>query len=121
MRSWEDNAAGQEKLMKKILKIVNFIFFYVWEVIRSNLRIAYDVLTPRHRMKPGILAIPLENNSDLEILAIFNLITMTPGTLSLEVSQDRKFLYIHAMYIDDPDKLRNELKSNIERRVREIL
>ncbi|MBN2364968.1 MAG: hypothetical protein EH225_02405 [Calditrichaeota bacterium] len=106
--------------MKKIVKIISFVFFYIWEVILSNFRVAYDILTPRHRMNPGIIALPLEEHTDLELMAIFNLITMTPGTLSLEISPDRKFLYIHAMYVKNPDVLRNELKNKIEKRILEI-
>lgn len=50
-----------------------------------------------------------------------NLITMTPGTLSLDISEDRKILYIHAMYIHDIDALRADITDNLERRVLEIL
>ena len=50
-----------------------------------------------------------------------NLITMTPGTLSLDVSPDRKTLYVHAMYINDPEALRCDIKENLERRARALL
>lgn len=86
-----------------------FLLFYIKEVILSNVRVAYDVLTPTHHMKPGFVAIPLNNLTERQILVLGNLVTMTPGTLSMDVSSDRKTLYLHAMYIDDPDAVRLEI------------
>ncbi len=95
-----------------------FALFYVWELVLSSVRVAYDVLTPRFHMRPGVIGLPLEARTDLEITALANLISLTPGTLSLDVSPDRRTLYIHAMYIDeDTEQLRADLKNNIERRV----
>ncbi len=95
-----------------------FALFYVWELVVSSVRVAYDVLTPRFHMRPGVIGLPLEARTDLEITALANLISLTPGTLSLDVSPDRRTLYIHAMYIDeDTEQLCAALKNNIERRV----
>jgi len=106
--------------MRKIPQIVNFTLFYVWELIKSNMRVAYEVLTPYYTMKPGVIGLPLEEDSDAAITILANLITMTPGTLSLDVSNDRRMLFIHAMYIDDEEQLRRQLK-DLERRVLELL
>ena len=106
---------------KKISLVIRFAFFYIWNLILASLKIAYDVITPRHRMKSGVIAIPLDAKSDLEITVLANLITITPGTLSLDVSTDRKVLYIHAMYIDDKDELIQEIKTELEKRVLEML
>ncbi|MBW3600685.1 MAG: Na+/H+ antiporter subunit E, partial [Planctomycetes bacterium] len=59
--------------------------------------------------------------TDDEITLLANLITLTPGTLSLDVSEDRKTLFVHAMYIEDPEKLRRHVKEGMERRVLELL
>jgi len=108
------------KILIKPFMIAWFVLFYLKELFLANLRVAHDVLTPRHRMKPGIIAIPLDIKSDLEIIALTNLITMTPGTLSLDVSTDRRVLYIHAMYIDDLEGLRREIKDGLEKKVMEV-
>jgi multicomponent Na+:H+ antiporter subunit E len=71
-------------------------------------------------MRAAIIAIPLDAESDLEITVLANLITLTPGTLSLDVSQDRKILYIHAMHVRDVDKFRHDIKARFERRVMEV-
>ena len=104
----------------KVFRLVRFALFYLQELFLANLRVAHDVLTPRHRMKPGIIAIPLDAKSDLEIISLANLITMTPGTLSLDVSTDRRVLYIHAMYIDDLEELRSKIKDGFETKVMEV-
>ncbi len=109
------------RYFSKLPAVVTFILFYLKEIIVSNIVIAYDILTPTHRMKPGVIAIPLDAKTDLEITMLANLITMTPGTLSVDVSTDHKVLYVHAMYIKDPDALRAEIKTNLEYRVLEIL
>lgn len=102
-------------------RLVTFILYYLFELFRSNLIIAWDIVTPTHYMRPGVIAIPLDAKSDVEITVLCNLITMTPGTLSLDVSADRKVLYIHAMYIEDVEKLRRQTKDSLERRVLDIL
>ncbi|MEM1041310.1 MAG: Na+/H+ antiporter subunit E [Bacteroidota bacterium] len=95
-----------------------FAAFYVWELLLSSVRVAFDVLTPRLRAQPGIVAVPLDAQTDLEMTTLANLISLTPGTLSLDVSPDRRTLYVHAMYLGDgPDALRANLKEQIERRV----
>ena len=71
-------------------------------------------------MIPGIVAVPLELASDLEITVLATLITLTPGTLSLHLAEDRRTLYVHAMYIDDPAALVHGIKDGYERRVREV-
>lgn len=90
------------RILGKLEAIVLVTVFFLYEVVLANLRVAFDVLTLQHFMRPGIVAIPLEARTDLEIALLANLISLTPGTLSLDVSSDRKFLFVHAMYLSDP-------------------
>ena len=112
---------GHDGYFGKLPRVLGFIGYYLWELVKSNAIIAYDVLTPTHHMKPGVIGIPIEAKTDLEITALANLITMTPGTLSLDISPDRKTLYVHAMYIHDPEELRRDIKENFEPRVLALL
>lgn len=105
---------------RKVPQTAAFLIWFIKEVIVSNLRVAYDVVTPTHHARPGNLAIPLDVKTPAEITLLANLITLTPGTLSLDVSEDRKTLYIHAMFIDDPERLKREIKDGMERRVKEL-
>lgn len=112
---------GPSNYFRRIHHVLGFALFYLWELILSNLRVAYDVLSPKIHARPGVLAIPLEAKTDAEITMLANLITLTPGSVSLDVSSDRRFLYLHAMYIDDLEKYRESLKATTERRVLEVL
>lgn len=114
-------AVGSSGYFRTVSQLASFVVFYVWKLILANLRVAYDVLTPRHHMRPGVVAVPLDARTDTEITMLANLMTLTPGTLSLDVSGDRRVLYLHAMYIDDVEALRREIKEGYERRVLEVL
>lgn len=105
----------------KVRQVLSLATFFVWELLLANLRIAYEVLTPSHYMKPGVVAIPLDLETDAEITLLANLITMTPGTLSLDVSPDRRTLYIHAMYVEDVEELRRSIKDGFEKRIAEVM
>ena len=94
--------------------------FFVWELIWANLRLAYDVVTPRFHMRPGIIAVPLDATRDGEILLLSMLINLTPGSVALDVSPDRRVLYVHVMYMSSPDDARAQIKQGFERRALEI-
>lgn len=80
-------------------------------------------LVPASYVCPGVVAIPLDARTDFEIVLLANLITLTPGSVSLDLSEDRRVLYIHAMYIDggDIEAYRRSVKDGLERRVLELL
>ena len=86
----------------------------------ANLRVAYDIITPKHRMEPSIIAIPLKVDKDFEITILANLITLTPGTLSLDVSSNKKVLYVHSMYVSDPKEFIDTIKTGFEKKLLEI-
>lgn len=112
---------GSQRYFARLRQVLGLALFFVWELLLSNLRVAYDVITPRHYMQPGIIAVPLDARTDAEITLLANLLTLTPGTLSLDVSADRRFLYVHVMYIKDVDVARRSIKDGFERRVLEVL
>jgi multicomponent Na+:H+ antiporter subunit E len=112
---------GATSYVRRVRSAVELVLFFLGQLIAANLRVAYDVLTPSFRARPGILAIPLDAKTDTEITVLANLISLTPGTLSLDVSEDRSTLFIHTMYIDDIEKVRRAIKEGFERRVIEVL
>jgi len=105
----------------RVHRVVGLAAYFCWELLRANLRLALDVATPRFHMKPGIIAVPLDATRDGEILLLSMLINTTPGSVALDVSPDRKTLYVHVMYIDTPDTARDEIKNGFERRVLGVL
>jgi multicomponent Na+:H+ antiporter subunit E len=94
----------------------------MWELLLANLRLACDVLTPGYHLRPGVVAVPLDARTDTEITLLANMITLTPGSFSLDVSADRRVLYVHVMYLDeDVDEFRRRIKNGFERRILEVL
>lgn len=110
------------KAARILIGWIRFAGFYLAEVVKSNLHIAWDVLTPRDLTRQGILRLDLpEGVGDARILLISNLITMTPGTLSLDLSADRRTLLIHALYLgDDIEATRDHLQKNYVERVLQL-
>jgi multicomponent Na+:H+ antiporter subunit E len=104
----------------KMQRVLSFLLFFIKELTLANLRVAADVMTPTHYMRPRVLAVPIDAKTDMEITALANFISLTPGTLSLDVSSDRRALFIHAMYAADADRVRREIKEELERRLLEI-
>jgi multicomponent Na+:H+ antiporter subunit E len=106
---------------QKTVQFIRFALFFTKELLVSSYRVAIDVAKPLPLMRPGVIGIPLDAETDLEITMLANIISLTPGTLSLDVSKDRKTLYIHAMYVINPDDLRREIKDGLERRLLDLL
>lgn len=118
---FQSRKPASRKYFTRLPKAIAFVFFFLYELIKANLQVAYDVVTPTFYMRPGIVAIPLDAKTDLEITMLANLISLTPGTLSLDVSDDKKVLYVHAMYIKDKETFINNVKSGFERRLLDIM
>jgi multicomponent Na+:H+ antiporter subunit E len=112
---------GQNSYFRRVPKVLRLICFFLWELVISNFRVLWDVVTPSHISRPGIIGIPLDARSDLEVMLVANLISLTPGTLSLDLSDDRRTLYVHVMFLDDIDQTRRAIKQGLERRVLEAL
>ena len=105
-----------------VRRAVVFATLYVVDLVRSSLRVAVDVCRPRLDICPGVIGLPLQAKTDAEITVLANLISLTPGTLSLDVSSDRQVLYVHAMDLEDgPDALRADLRCRLEARVLDLL
>jgi multicomponent Na+:H+ antiporter subunit E len=102
-------------------KVIGFFFFFLYELVKANIQVAYDVITPKFHMRPGIVRVPLDAKTEMEITLLANLISLTPGTLCLDVSDDRKVLYVHAMNITDKEAFIQGIKNGFEKRLLSIL
>jgi multicomponent Na+:H+ antiporter subunit E len=115
-------AFGGTQYFPRVGKTIAFFLHFVRELLQANLSVARTVLfEPRDKINPAFLAIPLEADTDAEIALLANLITLTPGTLSLDVSTDRRVLYIHTLDVEDVDALREEIKQGLERGLLEVM
>ena len=104
----------------RLARLPGFLLYFLKEVVVANLKVAAAVIAPAGRLRPAIVAVPLTLDRDAEIALLANLITLTPGTLSLDVSPDRRTLYVHAMTVTGPDELRREIRDGFERRILEV-
>jgi multicomponent Na+:H+ antiporter subunit E len=112
---------GGTAYFRRIPQAVGFLGFFVKELVIANLVVARDVLALRPRRRPGVVAVPLDARTDAEITILSIVVLLTPGTLVIDVSDDRSLMYVHAMFLDTPEALCKEIKDGFERRVLELL
>ena len=112
---------GETGYFRRVPPLLRLLFFFLQALWVSNLRVLAAVLAPSRIQRSGIIRVPLAAQSDLEIMLVANLISLTPGTLSVDLSEDRRLLYVHVLFLDDPETARQELKNGLERRVLEVL
>jgi len=102
--------------------LISLILYFLWDLFESSLEVAWDVLTPQTLARPRLILLKLEGVTDAEIMATANLISLTPGSLSIDVSDDRSTLLIHDMFgAQDPEGAKQQIKSGIERRVLRVM
>lgn len=99
---------------------VKLALIFVGELVKSSINVSIIVLSPRRVLKPAIIAYPLTAKSDAEITLLANMITLTPGTLSIDVSDDRSTLYVHAIDAPDPEAVVADIRSSFEERIMRV-
>lgn len=104
----------------KVGRALSLAAFFLWELGVANVRVALDVLRPRAAIRPAVVAIPLDITSDAEILLLSALINITPGSVTIDLSEDRRTLYVHVMHITSAEDSRREIKSGFEQRVKRL-
>ena len=120
-------ALGSEAYLTRLWRSFGFILFFLKELLLSSFRVAWEVVTPDNKIRPGVVGIELdEDTTDFQATLLANTITLTPGTLSVDIISDKedpskRILYIHAMYINDAERLRKDIKENFETRAKEVL
>lgn len=110
---------SSQNLPRRLWLFLTFNLFFLKELFFAGISVFRSILNPG-RLRPGVVAVPLDITSNVEITLLANLITLTPGTLTLDVSTDRRVIYVHAIRIDDPETFRREIKDGFEKRVREL-
>lgn len=105
-------------LFKRLFWTFELLAYFLYELIKSSIEVAHTVIRPNMNLDPGIVSLPLDCTTGLEITTLANLISLTPGTLSLEVSPDQDKLYVHAMFVGTEEaSTRDYIKRTLERRV----
>lgn len=112
---------GESKYFRRGRLILRLIWVFLYELAASGFKVALMVFNPRMNFRSGILAIPLESQRDLDITLFANLISLTPGTLSIDVSDDRSTLYVHSMHIENAPAEKQDMKQAFEKNIGEAL
>lgn len=108
------------------IRIFYFLFWYIpvfiWELIRANFDVAYRVIHPLMPIKPGIVRLKTELKSDTGLTFLANSITLTPGTLTVDIDQEKGILYIHWINVvgSDPETTYREIGSRFEPMLKKI-
>lgn len=118
---WLVPSASAQSYVRRLPLVLAFLATYAYEVIVSSLRIAREVVTPWPRRSPGIITVPLDVSSPAEIALLANLVTFTPGTVVLDFSEDHSHMFVHDMFIHDPETSRRIIKQRYERWVMRML
>lgn len=113
---WPDTPKGF-----RMGKMVSYSFVVIWDIVIANIQVAWIVLTvPNAKLKPAWIVVPLELKQPEAITVLAGTITLTPGTVSADLSDEGHSLLVHVLHTDDPDGVRDEIKERYERRLMEI-
>ncbi|MCG6882790.1 MAG: Na+/H+ antiporter subunit E [Silicimonas sp.] len=113
---WPDRPKGF-----RLGKMFVYSVIVIWDILVANVQVAWIVLTvPNAKLKPAWIAIPLELRQPEAITVLAGTITLTPGTVSSDLSDEGHSLLVHVLHTDDPDGVRDDIKNRYERRLLEI-
>ena len=105
---------------RRFASALKLLVYFAYEMIISVARVVWDVVTPTHLSQPDIVYVPLDVDSDLEITLLANMVSLTPGTLSLDVTPDKKHLIVHAMFAPEHEAVIRGIKNGLEHRILEV-
>jgi multicomponent Na+:H+ antiporter subunit E len=119
----EMTLGGGLRPLRRMGRFVILVLVFLRELTVSSVRVARYVLQPTLQIRSGIVAYPLDVTTDREIAALANLITLTPGTMSLDVSEDKSTLYIHTMSVasESGQDVIEDIQTSLELHVRRAL
>lgn len=106
--------------LRKPLLATRFVLLVLWDIVVANVILALRVLGPMKKLQPAFMTLPLDIKEDFTITLLASTISLTPGTVSADLSADRSALLIHVLHVDDIDASVTELKQRYETPLKEI-
>jgi multicomponent K+:H+ antiporter subunit E len=101
--------------------MIRYSFLVMWDIMVANVQVAWIVLTvPNAKLKPAWIVVPLDLLEPEAITMLAGTITLTPGTVSADLSDEGHSLLVHVLHTEDPDAVRDDIKSRYEARLKEI-
>jgi multicomponent K+:H+ antiporter subunit E len=115
IRFWPD-----QPCMRRPLTLIVYLAVFFWDIVVANLTVARLILGPTRRLRPAFIRLPLDLENDFAITLLAHTISLTPGTVSAQVAEDRRSLLIHALDLDDEALLVKRIKQRYEAPLKEI-
>ncbi|MEO1492047.1 MAG: Na+/H+ antiporter subunit E [Pseudomonadota bacterium] len=112
---------GRDAYFLRLPRLVWLVISFLWALIRSSWRVAHDVVTPRARNNPGVIAVPIRTRNETETLLLSSMISLTPGSLTLDLDETGETLFVHAMFAEDADAVRADIHETLETPLLEAL
>lgn len=104
----------EPRYFSKIGLVMKLVLVFLKELIKANLSVLKIVISPRLRVRSGVIAVPTDLRNDVALTLLANMITLTPGTLTLDISPDRRYLFVHTLNLDDPEDVKREIRMAFE-------
>ncbi|MFE8602429.1 Na+/H+ antiporter subunit E [Archangium violaceum] len=112
---------GASPYAMKLLYVGHLLALIFWNVISANWRLAHEIMTPGVNNQPAIYAYEMESRTDMEVTLLALIISFAPGTLGLEVSSDRRLIYVHVMFTTTREGFTREIREHVERPLLKVL
>ncbi|MFV8826762.1 Na+/H+ antiporter subunit E [Alkalihalobacterium sp. APHAB7] len=105
---------------RRVIAAIKLILLFSKELILANWDVIKIVLSPKMNIQPGIIAVPTKLETEWELTLLASLISLTPGTLSMDFSDDNKTLYIHSIHVPDKDAMIKQIHNTFEKAIMEV-
>lgn len=114
-------ARERPRYVRQVIATIGLTYFTIIEIIKANVRVAYYTVSSLGSLNPAVLTVELEPDvTDAEVTLLAILVTLTPGTLTLDVTGNNEKMIVHFMHVDDRDAAIREIKDGFERRILEM-
>lgn len=109
------------RILTRLYHALRLFVVFLWDLVTSSIQVAKAVISPRDITRPRLLIVPLEAKTPVEVTLVANFISLTPGTLSVDVSADGRSLLVHDLFAGDSgDATRRDVREGIEARVLKV-
>ncbi|UTT42854.1 Na+/H+ antiporter subunit E [Exiguobacterium aurantiacum] len=106
--------------MRRVFAAFKLIALFIKELIMSNIDVVKVLLSPKLDIEPGIIEVPTQLKSDWELTLLASLISLTPGTLSMDFSEDKKSIFVHSIHVPDKEQMIREIHDSFEKAIMEV-
>ncbi|MDX5323295.1 MAG: Na+/H+ antiporter subunit E [Exiguobacterium sp.] len=106
--------------MRRVFAAFKLIALFIKELIMSNIDVVKVLLSPKFDIEPGIIEVPTQLKSDWELTLLASLISLTPGTLSMDFSEDKKSIFVHSIHVPDKEEMIREIHDTFEKAIMEV-